>query len=222
MPAPTTDVYCNVQSDAGIYSFSQALPIDMSGLSPRDATSLIESALAASMEFFLKEYMPFRFHAGYARGELGYHILPSTWKKKIRQARVANPQATMPNVFTGATKLAVLGSTYVETTALGGRNSQTVRATLRIPAPSYLNAQRTQVTNKCLRAITAREAKSIATHFFKNVVDIMSRATTTVVTTKSGTIVPRTSVAKVDAAGFGRTSRSTILASRKGVASGVA
>ena len=222
MPPVATDLFCNVQSEGGVYSFSQSLPVDMSVLTPQDRRNVVESALGQSVQFYIKEYMPFRFHPGYARGELGYQILPSTWRKKQRRARAVNPEATLPNVFTGATKQAVLSGTYVETAGIGGKLSPLVRATIRIPAPSYLNAQQTQVSNKCIRRVTAREAKSIADHYFKNVVAIMSRATTASVKTKGGKLVPRTSMAKSDAVLFGATSRVTILAARKGVASGVA
>lgn len=224
--APATDVYLVVASDQGNFQFSERLPVDMTievgGLTDRDITNVIELAVGRACKKFIREYMPLRFHGGYARRELGWKVLPSTWSKKLRRSERHYADAVLPNVWTGKTRSDTLAGSYVETKAIGGRTKGHVSAVIRIPVPSYVNAQRSQITNKCLYAITAREAEMIARTFFAEVVAIMSTATTRIVETRGGKLVPRTTLSGSDVAAFGMTSRATILASRKGAASGAA
>ena len=205
----STDLYFNV---AGVGSYLATVPGDLASVGGQQATKVIELAVARTYEWFIEKYMPLRFQ-GYARAMLGYSVAAGTMKKKANRARSLNKDAIDPNVWTGATKAAAM-ATRIETVATGGTTKMTVTAKARMHTPQYVDQGRNQVTRKVLSQITATEAQRMADYFFALVKDSMSQFVTETTTTKRGIIKTRVSPGQADVSQFGRSSRSTVIASR--------
>jgi len=213
----STDLYLNVE---GVGSYSATIPYNITLIGLREATNLIELGVARAVEWFVSEYMHLRFDPRYARMHLGYKILGSTWRKKQRRAERGKPDAINPNVWSGETKRSVESNTRVVTTAKGGRTKLTIGARIVFNYPGYVNQQQGGMTRQCLQKITTSEAGRIAKHFFEEMSAMASRFVSSTTMTRLGTISTRTSAAQVDELNFGRTSRSTVIVSRKSAAGG--
>lgn len=207
----STDLYLVIE---GAGSWAVTVPGDLTIVGERQATQIIESAVSSAVVWFISEYMPLRFNAGYARMHLGYQILGSTWKKKQTRSRTVNADAILPNVWTGQTRVAALAA-RPETFGIGGAKQMTVGCNIRMKLPGYVNQQRGQVTNRTLRTITPAEGERIARRFFDNVVGMMSRVSNQTYITRDGRLRSRMAAAQSDQAAFGRFSRTTILAARR-------
>jgi hypothetical protein len=197
----------------GVGHWNTTIPYDVTSVGTKDATSVLETGLAQSVQWFIDEYMPLRFHPGYARQYLGYTILGSTYRKKQIRSHRLNKDAINPNVWTGETQKAALGA-RPETHAVGGRRSLKVGCTIRMRLPGYINQQRTQVTNNVLRKITKDEGRRIAEHFFKNVADMSARFEVAPVVSRGKKAV-NLRVNRQDSANFGTTTRGSVIVTRK-------
>lgn len=216
MPTPASDGTTNLYlTISGVGQWSSTIPYDITLIGSRAATEIVELSVARAIEWFLENYMPLRFNPGYARANLGYQILGSTWKKKMRRASHGYPGAVNPNVWSGATRQAALMGSRPETRAIGGRTSMTVGAVIRMNLPGYINQQRSGVTRKVMDTITSAEGQKIANQFFKEVATAASRFNVETIATRGGKLKVRTSAAPGDVAQFGRSSRATIITQRR-------
>ena len=178
---------------------------------PRERTQLLELCLARALEWFWTAYGPLRFTA-YAKAELGWSVLPNTYKKKKAYAR-KNPDAILPNVMTGATREAATKQWCVETKSMGGAESSTSQGKIVLSGIPGYAAGPSRKTGKVLATITAREGGYICDRFFKEVM-IASERTTMFATTRNGEFIPRATGGQDDAGQYGRSSRATFVAMR--------
>lgn len=212
MPAPrrsSTDLYIGID---GCGRWSATIPYGLESISGRvETTKILELAITRATEWFIREYMPLRFNAGYARSQLGYSILARSFKKKQRRANRHYADAILPNVWTGETRRAAMAA-HPETTATGGRRSMRVNCKIRMNLPGYVNMQPSQVTNQTLRNITAAEGARIAAKFFAEVSAIAANMQL-MIDNKTGKMFMGASFS--DRASFGSMSRQTILSIRR-------
>lgn len=199
----------------GLGHWSKTLPVSFQDFTPREKTSAIELALARAFEWFIDGYMRLRFDPFYARRNLGYEILGSTWRKKKRRAERLNASAINPNVWTGNTEKMATTFSRVSTRAIGGRTKMNIGAKIVIPTPGYINQQRGQVTNRTLRTITRDEARRIADRYFDEIAKILSSYELSSIKTRSGKLKLRFGPGREDSAQFGRTNRQSMIAQRK-------
>lgn len=207
----TTDLYFNID---GVGSWNATIPHNIAALGGRQATDLLELAVARAGEYFIKGYMKLRFNPSYARINLGYKITPGTQANKTRRARKF-ADAANPNVWTGTTKNLALTTSRVETRAKGGRTKMTIVGNIRQSRPGYVNAN--GVTGPVLDKITKDEGRRMADVFFKEVAAMASRFTITSTTTRKGVVKTRTSASTQDSVEFGRTSRASAIVKRSAV-----
>ena len=121
---------------------------------------LIKAALDATMRWWMTEWLPLRFRKGSAQ-RFGYDPEASTLARKRRMARrPETPEADLPNVVTGATRAAAFQSRF------DSRGTpEAMRGALVMRLPGYVNRQRSQLTNRVVRNITAQELRPLWTRF---------------------------------------------------------
>lgn len=178
----TTDLYFGV---VGVGMWHSTASGNLTSVGERQATEVLNLATVRAVEWFIGAYMKLRFNTGYATEELGYWVVPSTWKKKKYYSRF-NPEAMQANVYTGKTKTDVLNTARPVTRAIGGRKQMQIGCTIAMSIPKYVNFQSSQVTNRVLNKITATEGQRIATHFFTEVQALMSRFVSSPIKTRGG------------------------------------
>lgn len=200
-------------SIAGVLTRRALLPSRLHLLDPKDRTGLLELCLARAVEWFMREYMPLRFNAGYARAELGYVIKGKTRRIKAEAAK-QYPDAILPNVRSGETRRDVLSHTSIETKAVGGAKSGQVVAKIKLHLPGYIT-QAYSLTGNILSKITATEAERIAKRFFEEIVSASERIQD-MPDLRDSKFTNR--VDPYDASQIGRTNRATIIAQRNSMA----
>jgi hypothetical protein len=207
----TTDLFFYVD---GVGFWSQTIPYDLSGMNPSEVTALVAAMMADTGKWFIKEYMPMRFHPGYARAQLGYKIKAKTIKEKQRRARNVNADAINPNTWTGETRKAAEAA-WPETSAVTGTRSRKVNMKIRMRLPQHANNSSTnRITRETLSKVTQIEAERMARRFFKLMLDAASRVSTTVVHGRGKKLVPRFTLSQQDQKLLGSSSRATLTAAR--------
>jgi hypothetical protein len=195
----------------GVATKTAMLSTNLPKMEPRERTQILELCLVRALEWFWTNYGPLRF-TGYAKAELGYEVLPSTYKRKRSQSRHF-PDATLPNVFTGATRDAAKNMWRVETKTKGGAKSSMAQGKIVLSnIPGYA-AGPSRVTGKVLTKISAREGGYICDRFFAEVLSASERMSESV-TTRNGKFIPRSTAGQSDANQYGRASRATFVAMR--------
>ena len=202
-------------SIAGVVTRRALLASNLSRLPPRMRTEALELCLARAVEWWVANYLPLRFNAGYARRELGYTIKEKTRKIKAIAART-HPDAALPNVRTGETRKDVLASTRVITKAVGGSSSCQVKAMVNMSMPGYIT-KAYSLTGNILAKITIAEGDKICRKFFEEIMAISERMVPAV-DTRSGAFVSRGTLDSYDQTQLGRTNRATITAQRTSMA----
>ncbi len=183
----------------GVGSWQAPAPEPLRLIPPGERSRLIEVATARALEWFLKAYGHLRFE-GYAKSELGYAVTAGTFKQKRRRA-LQYPDAIQPNVWTGETRKAFMATARPVLRAVGGRNQPRIAGSIVMNLPSYVNEQRSQVTNKTLRKISPTEGARIAEKFFAELNAVASRITVDSVATRTGRIIPRSAANALDIRG---------------------
>lgn len=196
----------------GVYKTSTELPRNLTGLTMNSRNHLMKLCLGRAVTWFLEGYLKLRFNPSYARKELGYQVVPGTWRNKQRQARSRYADAILPNVWTGATRDAVMNTTRARTTATRGN----AKVKIVINMPGYVNQQTTQVTNRTVRKIARNEAEKIALRFFAEVNAASARAISVEHKTRNGSITIRSAAGSKDIAEFGRFDRGSTIIPRSG------